>query len=105
MLKARLEQLDRHLRPTFPNAHVGTVNFDEDLDISNELLALVAGNTHAAYYLPWDENTGFYVDPASPPYRKQSGIVSDGQPDRLLCRHTELRRVYPRSSLQPLYHG
>ncbi|RIJ11369.1 hypothetical protein DXT77_08350 [Pseudomonas sp. 91RF] len=67
MLKARLEQLDRHLRPTFPNAHVGTVNFDEDLDISNELLALVAGNTHAAYYLPWDENTGFYVDlPAHP---------------------------------------
>lgn len=67
MLKARLEQLGRHLRPSFPTAHVATVSFDEDLDIDDRWLALVAGNTHRAYYLPWGQDAGYYVDlPAQP---------------------------------------
>ncbi|AXA53389.1 hypothetical protein ACNT2N_21410 [Pseudomonas thivervalensis] len=67
MLKARLELEKRHLCPTFANTHAGIVSFDLRLDIDRDLLALADGNSHRAYYLPWNPDAGFYVDlPATP---------------------------------------
>lgn len=67
MLKARLEQEHRHLQITIPNAHAGVVNFDLNLAMSKELIAIVSGTTYSAYYLPWKEDSGLYIDlPATP---------------------------------------
>lgn len=74
MLKAKLEKLDRHLRPTFPNTHAGAVNFDENLYISNELMALVTGNIYRSYYLPRHKNTGLYIDPPVHPTRNNPAL-------------------------------
>jgi hypothetical protein len=68
MLKQILEQQDKHLRLTnIPNAHVGIINFDLDSDLIESVLAAVPGNEYSAYYLPWDPDSGYFIDLPNPP--------------------------------------
>ncbi|WP_248742047.1 MULTISPECIES: hypothetical protein [unclassified Pseudomonas] len=68
MLKALLEQQDKHLYLNLPQTHAGTVTFQiSTMSSAPELLCLNHGGPFEAYYLPWAEDAGLYLDlPATP---------------------------------------
>ena len=69
MLKTRLEQERKHLRLlNFPPQPVGgLVDFDLNPTLLENCLCALPGAAHQAYYLPWAQNTGYYMDLPSPP--------------------------------------
>ncbi|VVO48013.1 hypothetical protein [Pseudomonas fluorescens] len=68
MLKTLLEQQDKHLYLNIPQTHAGKVKFKiSPVSSVPELLGLDSGNVHSAYYLPWAEDKGLFIDlPAIP---------------------------------------